>query len=312
MNSRQTHVVTGAFGYSGHHIAQRLLSAGHRVLTLTGHPDRPSPLRDRIEALPFHFDSPAKLTESLRGVKVLINTYWVRFDHGKNTHAQAVENTKTLFRCAAEAGVERIVHVSITNPSLDSHLPYFRGKAELEQALRGSGVSWAILRPTVLFGGRDVLINNIAWLLRRFPVFGVAGDGTYRLQPIHVEDLARLAVEAGESRDNVLTDAVGPEIYSFDELVSKIGSEIGRPRRLMHMPGWFILLVSKMLGAIVRDVPLTGDEVDGLSANLLVSSDPPTGEIAFSDWLSGHSEQLGLGYANELARHFTAPALVAN
>ena len=185
MNTDATHVVTGAFGYSGKYIARRLLDCGCRVRTLTNSPQRVSPFGESIQADPFHFDQPNKLVESLRGVSVLYNTYWVRFNHPKFTFADAIRNTRILFDAARQAGIERIVHVSITNPSLDSPLEYFRGKAEVEDALRQSGVSHAILRPAILFGKEDILVNNMAWMLRRFPVLGVFGKGDYRLQPIY-------------------------------------------------------------------------------------------------------------------------------
>ena len=304
MTKQEMHIVTGAFGYSGRHITARLLDDGIAVRTITGHPDRPNPFNGAVEAVPFRFDDPAEMARSFSGAKVLYNTYWVRFDHGGATHAGAVENTLALFEAAASAGVERVVHVSITNPSLDSNLPYFKGKAQLEEALRASGMSYAILRPTVLFGGRDVLLNNIAWLLRRFPIFGVPGKGDYGIQPIHVEDLARLALEQGRSRENVVLDAVGPETFSYLELVRLIASRVGSRAPVLAMPRWAILLASKVLSWWLRDVLLTPDEVDGLMANLLVSSDEPTGQIHLTDWLEEHADQLGRTYANELARHF--------
>jgi uncharacterized protein YbjT (DUF2867 family) len=216
--SRSVHAITGAFGYSGLHLARLLIGRGERVRNLTGHPDRPDPFGGRVEVAPFRFDDPAGMRATLADGRVLYNTYWVRFDHGASTFARAVGHTRALFRAAAEAGVERVVHVSITNPSLDSPLPYFRGKAQNELALRESGLSYAILRPAVFFGGRDVLINNIAWLLRRLPVFGIA-PGKYGIQPIHVEDMAQLAAAQGERRNDVVLDAVGPETLEFQELV---------------------------------------------------------------------------------------------
>ena len=192
--------------------------------------------------MPFHFDQPERLAESLAGVSVLYNTYWVRFNHRRFTFADAVRNSRTLFDAARQAGVERIVHVSITNPSLDSPLEYFRGKAEVEEALQASGVSYAILRPAVLFGGEDILINNMAWTLRRLPVFGVFGRGDYRLQPIHVDDLASLAVAQGQRRENVTINAIGPETFTYRELVETIGQIIGRRRPLLPLPPcWRIL-----------------------------------------------------------------------
>jgi uncharacterized protein YbjT (DUF2867 family) len=135
-----------------------------------------------------------------------------------------VENTRILVQAAARAGVRRIVHISITNPSADSPLPYFWGKAANEKSVIESGMSYAILRPTVLFGKEDVLINNIAWILRRFPLFALPGDGSYRLQPVYVDDLSSLAVTV--SGENLIWNAVGPENFTFREMVELIGRTI--------------------------------------------------------------------------------------
>jgi uncharacterized protein YbjT (DUF2867 family) len=297
------HAVTGAFGYSGRHIADLLLAQGKRVRSLTGHPDRPDPFGGRVEVRRFEFHDPARMRDALSGVKVLYNTYWVRFAHGATSHARAVEHSRRLFQAAAEAGVERIVHVSITNPSLDSPLPYFKGKAEVEQALAATGISHAVLRPAVFFGGRDVLVNNIAWLLRRLPIFGVVPGG-YGLQPIHVEDLARLAVEQGESRTTITLDAVGPETLGFGELVHLVRRAVGSRALVAPVPPWLLLLASRLLGPLVGDVVLTADEVAGLTANLLVSKGPPTAPTRFTTWLGEHADELGRAWANELARHF--------
>ncbi|MFH2008992.1 MAG: NAD(P)H-binding protein, partial [bacterium] len=254
MTQPELHVVTGAFGYSGRHIAEHLLDAGKRVRTITGHPDKQHPLRDKIEAHPMDFTNPKSLVESLRGATTLYNTYWVRFAYGKTTHRVAVDNLKTLFRAAAEAGVERVVHTSITNPSADSPLPYFSGKAEVEEALIKSGLSYAILRPAVFFGGRDVLLNNIAYMLRRLPVFGIPGKGDYGIQPIHVEDMAELAVRHGASRENVVLDAVGPEAFGYRELVRLVALEIGKRRLILRLPRWFVLATARVVGWFVKDV----------------------------------------------------------
>ena len=300
---KSVHAITGAFGYSGLHLARLLLSRGAQVRNLTGHPDRPDPFGGRVEVAPLRFDYHSTLREALRGVRVLYNTYWVRFDHGASTFARAVERGRALFRAAAEAGVERVVHVSITNAAADSPLPYFRGKAETEGALRGSGLSHAILRPAVFFGGQDVLINNIAWLLRRLPVFGVA-PGAYGIQPIHVEDLARLAVAQGEERGNVVLDAVGPETFEFREFVRLVRNAVGSRSLITQVPPWVFVTASRLLGPVVRDVVLTLDEVKALTANLLVSKEAPTAFTRFTDWLSANGSQLGVKWASELRRHY--------
>jgi NADH dehydrogenase len=301
--TRTIHAVTGAFGYTGRHISQLLLARGERVRNLTGHPDRPDPFAGAVEVTRFRFDDRDAMRAALRDVRVLYNTYWVRFDHGDSTFARAVENSRVLFRAAAEAGVERVVHVSITNPTPDSPLPYFRGKAEVESALRETGISHAILRPAVFFGGRDVLVNNVAWLLRRLPVFGIA-PGTYGLQPVHVEDFARLAVEQGASRDDGVFDAVGPEALAFEELVRLVRRCVRSRAVLVPVPRTLLLASARLIGAIVRDVALTAHEVAGLTANLLVSKGPATAPTRFSDWLVGNADRLGVEWASELHRHY--------
>lgn len=298
----ETHVVTGAFGYSGKYITERLLKMGLTVGTLTGSPNRPSPFGDRVKAFPYHFDNPAKLAESLKGARVLYNTYWVRFNHRDFNHTLAVENTLRLFEAAQQAGVERIVHVSITNPSADSPLSYFRGKARLEEALRQSGRSHAILRPAVLFGHEDILINNIAWILRHFPLFGVFGDGNYSLQPIHVDDFAQLAASQGQGHENTTIDAIGPETFTYRELVRAIGQAIGCQRPIVPIPDTLGYFVGYLLGKVVGDVTITREEIEGLKQNLLLTRSPAAGPTRLSDWAQAHAARLGTRYASELAR----------
>lgn len=297
-------VVTGVFGYTGRYIARRLLAMGERVRTLTGHTNRPNPFQGQIEIAPFAFDDHAELVRALTGASTFYNTYWVRFEHGPVSFEKAVQNTLSLFRAAKEAGIRKVVHVSITNPSLDSPLPYFRGKALLERALAESGLSYAIIRPSVIFGREDILINNIAWLLRMFPVFAVPGDGQYRLQPVYAEDVAELAVNAGHQSADITVDAVGPETYDYEALVRLIADAIGRRVRIVRVPPALALMLSEMLGLIVRDVVLTRQEIGGLMADLLVSGGRPTGRTRFSEWLKEEATTLGIRYASELARHY--------
>jgi NADH dehydrogenase len=300
--TKEIHAVTGAFGYSGRYIAERLLSEGRNVITLTNSFQRENPFGDRLAAVPFHFDQPDKLTETLQNVSVLYNTYWVRFNHPGFTHADAVRNTLTLFDAARQAGVERVVHVSITNPSEASPLEYFRGKAQLERALIESGISWAILRPTVLFGKEDILINNIAWVLRHLPVFGVFGDGQYRVQPIYVDDLAEIAVKQGAERTNRIIEAIGPETFTYRELASAVGEIIGKKRPIVSVPPSIGYMVGWGIGKLVGDVMITREEIKGLMADLLYVNAPPAGKTKLTDWARERASSLGLEYTSELAR----------
>ncbi len=302
MPDNDIHAVTGAFGYSGKYIAERLLAEGKRVITLTNSLDRQNPFGGRVQAFPFSFHDPEELRQSLRGVSVLYNTYWVRFNHRTFTHADAVRNTLTLFQAAQAAGVERVVHVSITNPTEDSPLEYFSGKARLERALMESGISYAILRPTVLFGKEDILVNNIAWALRHLPVFGVFGRGQYKVQPIYVDDLAAIAVEQGKDRENRVIEAIGPETFTYRGLAESIGEIIGKRRPIVSVPPSVGYAVGWLIGKWVGDVMITREEIAGLMANLLYVDAPPAGTTKLTDWARDRAATLGLHYTSELAR----------
>jgi uncharacterized protein YbjT (DUF2867 family) len=295
--------VTGAFSYSGKYITKRLLARGEEVITLTGHPNRPDPFGGKVKAYPLDFDE-VSMTRSLQGVDALVNTYWVRFDKGENTQPRAVENTRKLVNAAKAAGVKRIIHISITNPSAESHLPYFWGKAANEKTVIESGMSYAILRPTVLVGEEDILINNIAYLLRRFPFFAMPGDGSYQLQPVYVDDVAQLAVENIYRMDNYIIDAVGPDIFTFKEMVELIGEKIAAKRPLISVPPRLALLTAQFLSLFVRDVILTPEEVEGLMAGLLVSKEPPRGKTRLADWLEKNRDKVGAKYASEIKKHY--------
>jgi len=304
MEAPELNVVTGAFGYTGKYITWRLLSMGKTVRTLTGHPNRENSFGEQVSVCPFNFDNLSELTTSLRGATTLYNTYWVRFSHGQVTFDKAVKNTKTLIKAAEEAGVRRIVHVSVTNASEESHLPYFREKGLLEKAIIHSTLSHAIIRPSLIFGAEDILINNIAWLLRRFPVFAVPGPGDYRVQPVFVEDVAEIAVRAAHHNRDIIVDAVGPEIYTFDELVRLTAGKIRSRAKIIHLRPRLALFLSRMIGYLLRDVVLTRDEVEGLMSNLLVSEGPPTGQARLGDWLAQNADSVGAKYASELDRHY--------
>ncbi|HBX24196.1 MAG TPA: epimerase [Desulfotomaculum sp.] len=300
--SKEIHVVTGAFGYSGKYIAKRLIDSGYSVRTLTNSVNRFNPFGNKVEVYPFNFDSHEKLTESLKGADVLYNTYWVRFNHSNFKHASAVENTLRLFEAAKNAGIRRIVHISITNPSESSNLEYFKGKARLEKALIESGISYAILRPTVLFGKEDILINNIAWIIRNFPSVAIFGKGDYRLQPIYVDDLAALAVEQGMKNENIIIDAIGPETFTYRALIEKIGEIIGVQRPIISVPDSIGYIAGWIIGKFMGDVLITWEEIKGLKADLLYSNAPPAGKTKMTDWARSNASTLGLKYASELAR----------
>jgi uncharacterized protein YbjT (DUF2867 family) len=296
-------VVTGAFSYSGRFVATELLERGRGVRTLTNHPKPGDPLAFRIPAQPLDFEDTATLVAALSGAHTLYNTYWVRAPRVGVSHTIAVDNTKRLIDAARRAGIRRIVHTSIANPTA-SQLSYYRGKAELEDAVRASGLSYAIVRPTLLFGEGDVLINNIAWLLRHLPVFGIPGDGRYRLQPMHVRDHAALLVEAGLQSSDQILDSAGPDIFTFEQLVNLLRQAMGLHTVVLHMPPALAMVGANIAGRLTGDMLLTRDELDDLMHNILVSHEPPRGRTRLRDWLRTYADTVGRVYASEIGRHY--------
>jgi uncharacterized protein YbjT (DUF2867 family) len=295
--------VTGAFSYSGSYIARALLASGWRVHTLTRRPEREHPLQSKIKAYPLDFEKHAELVASLRGVDCLVNTYWVRFDYVGSSFRGAIQNTGELLAAAKQAGVRRLVHLSVSNPNLDSALPYYRGKAEVEAMIRESGLSYAILQPTLIFGAEELLVNNIAWLLRRFPLFPIPGDGSYRLQPVYVGDVADLAARATGDTQNATMPAAGPEVFTFAELIEFLAKQVGSPAWRVHVPPGLALSLAKLLSLALGDVLLTGDELQGLIEERLYVGEPALGKTAFTEWARQHVQELGAHYTNELKRH---------
>ena len=303
--STELHAITGAFGFSGRYIARNLLDRGRNVITLTNSLHCPNPFGESVKAYPFNFDNPEKLTESLSGVSVLYNTYWVRFNYKTFGYSTAIQNTFALFEAAKKAGVKRIVHTSITNPSESSPYEYFRDKAIIEKNLIESGIPYAILRPAVLFGKEGILINNIAWALRKFPFFSIFGEGNYRLQPIYVNDFATLAVEQGEKSENTIINAIGPETFSYRELVTEIGDIINKKRPFVSVSPFIGYCLALIIGKFVHDIMITKDEIEGLMDDLLYVDAPPAGNTKLTEWARENASILGKQYESELARRRT-------
>ena len=295
-------VVTGALSYTGSYIAERLLKDGRAVRTLTRRRP-PDGAKANIEVVPYRWDRES-LVQSLAGAQTLYNTYWIRLARGQTSFDEAVSNSRLLFESAKEAGIKKIVHVSVTKADEAPYLPYFAGKAEVEKSLKGSGVPYAIVRPTVVYGREDVLINNIAWLLRRIPIFVVAGSGAYRIRPVHVDDLARICVEAARSSENLTIDAVGPETMTFEEMVRHIRSAVGSRSLVVHAPRWILLTIARFLGAVLRDELMSAAELKGLMDELVATDGPATGEFSFLEWIVRNHETLGRSYVSEMKRNY--------
>lgn len=304
MSGKLISVVTGAFGFTGRFIASQLIAENLLVVNMTNHPERQDPFNGKVKCIPFNFDRPAQMVENFKSVDTVYNTYWVRFNRVRTTFGQAVANVQNMIRAAAEAGVRRFVHISISNPDEHSTSDYFKGKAIMERTLAESGLSYAIIRPTVLFGDNGILFNNIAWLLRRFPVLGVPGNGEYRLQPVYAPDVAELAIKCARLDRNITVDAAGPETFTYKELVYMLRSAVRSRCIIMHSTKMMSYLASLPINRIVGDVLITREEIDKLMLDKLCVTGPPLCKTRFSAWVEDNAHVLGTKYFSEVKMHF--------
>jgi NADH dehydrogenase len=304
MADRQLDGITGAFGFTGRAIAERLIGSGRDVVTLSRRSGDGDPLQPRIRVEPFDPDRADRLVAALSGVDTLYNTYWLRFPRGAATFERAIARSAVLLAAAREAGVRRIVHLSVVHASVDAETPYMRAKAALESVVQNAGLDWTIVRPTLTFGPGDTLINNLAWSLRRLPIFGVAGRGRYRVQPVHVDDVARICIEAGAAAPGSTIDAAGPETFAYGELVDTVRAAIGSRSIVVPVPGALVLAAARGLGLVVDDVVMTRDEMRELTSSRLTSTEPARGTIRLSEWLAENASSLGRRWSSELVRNY--------
>jgi NADH dehydrogenase len=279
-------LVTGAFGNVGSAIAARLVADGRTVRTLTSHPPAAP---TGVEVHPFAWGDPDALAASFEGVEVFYDTYWMRL----GPYDVAADRCSQLIAAAEAAGVRRIVHLSVVKPSLDSPYPYFRGKAEVEARLSTGPVPAAIVRPALIFGGEAALLGDLARLLRRLPVFGVADGGGYRVRPVHVDDVVDLCLAAGASREQTVVDAVGPERPTFRELVTEVRDAVGSRARLVSVPAPIVLAAGRLLGRVQGRELLTADELRSTIDGLADTDGPATGTRSLSAWIQQHASGLG-------------------
>ena len=290
-------VVTGAFSFTGRYVASRLLEDGREVRTLTRKPQSESPFGGSVEAFPLDFSDLEALASVLRGADTVFNTYWIRFPDGPATFETAVRNSLRLLEAARIAEVRRFVQLSVTHAALDSPYRYFSGKAAVETALSRSGISHAIVRPTLVFGDGEVLVNNLAWLLRHLPLFVLPGRG-HRVQPVAAEDVADLCLEAARGPADTRLDAAGPDVFELEELVRRVRAAVRSRAAVVRARPGSTAALARALGAITRETVLTREELGALGDDLLTSDQPPLGTRRFADWLAESASRLGRSLAS--------------
>jgi uncharacterized protein YbjT (DUF2867 family) len=298
-------LITGASGFIGGAISDRLVGRAE-IRSLTSHPAK-NRFGERVRSFPYDFERPARMEDPFRGVDVFVNSYYVRFNYGAASFELAVDRTRELIALARAAGVRKIVHVSVSNAGERSDLPYYSNKGRIERLVRESGLDYTILQPAIVVGPGDILVNNIAFFLRRVPVFTIFGRGDYRVQPITLDAFADLAVEAVDGAHRRVTLAVaGPSDWGFLDMVRAVRTAVGSRALIVRAPAPLALAGLKVAGLMLGDVVLTRDEVKGLTREYLCAERPLRRGADFADWLAqpAVASTLGRRYESELARHF--------
>ncbi len=298
-------LITGASGYIGGAIAERM-HVEAELRSLTSHPGK-NRFGDRVRLFPYAFDRPAQMADAFRGADVFVNTYYVRFNYGTVTFERAVDATRDLISLAHEAGVRKLVHVSVSNAREGSELPYYHNKGRIERLVRESGLDYTILQPAIVVGRGDILVNNIAYFLRRLPVFAMFGKGECRVQPMTLSAFADVAVEAIDGgHSNTTLPVAGPRDWTFIDMVQAIRTAVRSRALIVRAPSVVALVGLKAAGLLLGDVVLTNDEIKGLTREYLWAEQPLRRGEDFAQWLHqpAVASDLGQHYASELARHF--------
>lgn len=290
----RTAVVTGAFGNIGAAAAAVLAARGWRVVTLT---NRPAASASVATAHPLRFHA-SYLRGVIAGAEAFVNTYWVRLPSHGAGFEEAVANSRLLAEAARDAGVARFVQVSVTHASPDSPSPYYAGKARVDTHVAATFRSHAVVRPTLVVGPKDVLTGNMAWFLRRSPVIPVP-KGEHPVQPVTLDDVGRLIADRVEAGDSGITEAAGPERFTFRGWLELLARALGLRRRFFAVPASLFLAATGLAGLVLRDTVVSRDELRSLARGSLVPEGPPTCPTPASAWLMAHGRTLGIRFVND-------------
>jgi NADH dehydrogenase len=260
VGANRTVLVTGASGYVGRRLVGRLAERGSPVRALVH--DSRNELPDGVEAVEGDVTDTASLTRACEGVDVVINLASITADRkppaGGYDRVNA-EGPAALASAARTAGVRRIVHLAGIDTTTGEPGPYLAGRRRGDAAMLASGVeSVAILRPSIMFGGRDsAFVKVLARLVRFSPAVPVPGDGSVRIQLVWVEDVVRCIMQLADDMRPGQFPIGGPDQPTYDEILDIIGEGLGKRRvRKVHLPVPIFSAQAKVL-SVLPAPPLT-------------------------------------------------------
>jgi uncharacterized protein YbjT (DUF2867 family) len=261
-------LVAGGSGFIGSHIVREILqnypAEAVRIMSR-----RPASPKGHLETCRGDVTDPTSLPACVRGIDVVVQC--VQFPNHPVENASRGwtyeridgEGTVNLIRAAKDASVRRFVYLSGAGTAPGKPQPWFRAKHRAEEAVRNSGMEYAIFRPSWIYGPGDRSLNRLVAFTRRLPFVPVIGDGKARVQPVSVFDLARIAARAAASAEppNRVFDVGGPQELSMNEILRTVQRVIGKRRPLLHAPSGVMKVISRGL-AILPNPPLSPSAID--------------------------------------------------
>jgi uncharacterized protein YbjT (DUF2867 family) len=267
--------LAGGSGFIGRAIARRLVAGGIHVRVLTRNPEsaRARLNLPGVEFVSADIGNPASLLQALGEANAIVDA--IQFDgypvenprRGLTFERVDYGGVLALVDAAKQSGVDRFIYISGAAADEKSAHPGFRAKGRAERAIRESGLTYTIFRPSLIYGPEDKVVNGLARALRFAPIFGVPGTGRQKVQPVLVDDLAACVTLALSGRGHNRTYEIGgPELMTFDEMMRVIMDASRHRRPLFHIPEGAM----RAAGAVLEKLPtplLSRDAVTFVTAD---------------------------------------------
>jgi uncharacterized protein YbjT (DUF2867 family) len=274
-------LVAGGSGFIGSAVVRRLVSAGAEVAVMTAHPKR---TRSKIEGMgalvvPGDVMDAASLESAVEGAEAVVQalsfpTYPVEKPRKRYTFEEFDHlGTERLAMAAAKAGVRKYVFSSGAGAAPDSPKVWYRAKWFGEEAIRATGVPHAIIRPSWVYGPGDKALNKFVAFHRWLPMVPVVGDGSQRLQPVFVEDVAQAMAQAADPTGPAGTFEIGgPDVTTMNEILRTMMEVRGKVKPLIHFPPFLPRLASFFIQFFPRP-PLSPGAVDLATGDALADTE---------------------------------------
>jgi uncharacterized protein YbjT (DUF2867 family) len=256
--------ITGGTGFVGSHVARELLGAGHSVMLISRHRDSTESgleqeFNGRVEIAKIGIDDPAELAKAFTGCDAVVHCAGINREIGRQTYdAVHIAGTRNVIDACKCAGVPKISITSFLRARPDCGSPYHESKFDAEELVRNSGLEFTVFKPGVIYGRGDHMLDHLSHAFHTFPVFAFVGFEDKPIQPLAVEDFARLVAAAAttDELDGRTIAVTGPEELTLSAAVRRVAEAADkRPLLYFKAPLWFHRILARICEATMK-VPL--------------------------------------------------------